>query len=81
MNWHPISIAPRDGSRILLYGTVHTSGANCADYPAMVIVGAYQWTDETGRKYSYEWSAEPHDYYPVDIIPTHWQPLPEPPVG
>ncbi len=68
--WQPIETAPRDGTRIFLAG--------CARGPS-VRVGWWGTGRFLGAKRGYEptWAASSSDY---DFGPTHWQPLPQPPV-
>lgn len=76
--WQPISTAPKDGTRILLWGTCHASGANYFDTEPQAMVGRYGKLGDLAD-YSKEWEADPVDYYGIEIRPTHWMTLPSPP--
>ncbi len=71
--WRPIDTAPKDGTRVLLYATLF--GASLGghdlekDYGQWVIIAA--WDDQYGM-----WL----DGSQCTPVPTHWMPLPSPPV-
>jgi hypothetical protein len=79
MTCQPIETAPRDGRRILLFGTCHFDGARNYPSPPMWVTGAYARVGEFADV-SREWEADPADYYTIEVRPTHWMELPEPPV-
>lgn len=64
MNWQPIETAPKDGTWILLSG--------CSFGHNMRVGRWYFWSDTQGC----DWS----DYNNRGFKPTHWMPLPEPPI-
>ena len=71
-NWQPIESAPKDDTDVLL----GTAGA-----PA-IWTGYYRQpsTERHGRTFWPEgWTRD--GYYDVGWVPTHWMPLPEPPVS
>lgn len=91
--WQPIEIAPKDGTRILIHvphGSRHdefyygTNSARWDDHVECWVVGGELWddacfligsrSDEVVTLYGVE-PKEP------DEQPTHWMPLPEPPVS
>jgi hypothetical protein len=76
----PIGTAPRDGRRILLFGTCHFDGARNYPSPPMWVTGVYARVGEFADV-SREWEADPADYYTIEVRPTHWRPLPAPPIG
>jgi hypothetical protein len=64
--WRSMESAPRDGTRILTWGSLHDDGsADMGEVPAVQLsrYGHYGW-------WSAEWGC--HE-------PTLWQPLPHPP--
>jgi hypothetical protein len=70
--WQPIETAPKDGRVVIAYqpGGVYGNGIS---YPASV--GTTYWRDADSLNPGH-WTGpyNPRDY------PTHWMPLPEPPV-
>ena len=69
MEWRPIETAPRDGTRIDIWGT-NPDGSGCR--VANVCWGPV--ADWMGRERA-DWQ-----HYHVDAFtPTHWMPLPSPP--
>ena len=66
--WKPISEAPKDGTRILLFYSEHKDGK-----PSDMGVGFMnQWGDDSWDCW---WELE----FAGRVHPTHFQPLPEPP--
>jgi hypothetical protein len=66
--WRPIATAPKDGTRILAFGTLGLD--------SKVGIGTVKW-DWPG-----EWHVDPteaSEYSPERCALTHWMPLPEPP--
>ena len=66
--WQPIETAPRDGTRVLLFGR-----GPYDDIEAF-----------TGEFSFDRWLAAPNEaseYMPESCSPTHWIPLPEPPTS
>lgn len=67
MNWQPIETAPEDTDVIV---AVNIRGRQ--------VVGEAKQTPEHG----WYWAGQDHsDYFAVQIVPTHWMPLPDPPKG
>lgn len=66
MEWQPIETAPRDGCHILLAGIAEPGG----------VVVAYWNTDVT-----HQWECSHDDQNDLYGDPTHWMPLPAPPVA
>jgi hypothetical protein len=65
--WQPIETAPKDGTRILGYDGSTVSGTYWHD-------SFREWRNES------EAAGDNHGWYGHDRwVPTHWQPLPEPP--
>lgn len=63
-DWYPIKCAPEDGKRILLYGKPNMESS------LEIVTG---WFEEGG---TWGWcDSRGHDFYP-----THWMPLPSPPL-
>ena len=82
--WQPISTAPKDDQRILL------CNAKChpEDFDGQIAVGL--WTDRHGGQAAndeYIWAdwnrglTNGDVWMPVEFIPTHWMPLPDPPAS
>lgn len=75
--WQPIETAPKDGTRVLVYGTYQwedyldrqQTGAVTAYY-----IAADFWDDE-----DIGWVLISTNPYRDRAQPTHWMPLPEPP--
>jgi hypothetical protein len=67
MNWQLLETAPRDGTKLLLWGRFPTP----ADATASVVVGRYD--------HSFGWVSASAGVIP--IVPTHWMPLPDAPLG
>lgn len=67
--WQPIESAPKDGTPVLVVENIDGR---------QVVGEAYCCPDDE----SFYWAQEsPHDYpEPDKIFPTHWMPLPSPPV-
>lgn len=76
--WKPIETAPKDGTKVL---------ASRHDYlwPEVVYWQEYdaETREETGEDgywaFAGELLANVADPFDADTLPTHWQPLPEPP--
>jgi hypothetical protein len=63
-DWQPIESAPRDGTRILVWGKIFPEHAVACWRPKGVLMEGW----------------ESHPYSECDIVsPTHWMPLPDPP--
>ena len=81
--WQPIDTAPRDGTWILL------TGGRCGDesaYPDTLRTVSAQWTNELNgeinkklERWQFAWNDGGYDGEYSD--PTHWMPLPEPPMA
>jgi len=91
--WQPIETAPKDGTWILLYLSEDGWKSDAdGDYPYRVTIG--QWDADTYQ--SATWMSDKTytefwDYggmtgagtstYRVEVIPSHWMPLPDAPNG
>jgi len=63
--WQPIETAPRDGAFVLAFGEHNGALADCS-------IAIIQWWDDAGG-----WFSDGREY---TFSPTHWMPLPEPPL-
>ena len=71
MEWKPIESAPRDGTRVLVFAPLKTSGkASKRLSPNPVVVAHFM--DRWG------WLSIPSQF---SLLPTHWMPLPPPQTG
>lgn len=69
--WQPIETAPRDGTTILCYFPLDGLGAGwCRVVPVF-------FDDRYGRNWTF--ASRAASGFSRDYLPTHWQPLPEPP--
>jgi hypothetical protein len=66
--WKPISSAPKDGTRVLLFARLNTDGAKLGP-----VVGYWHTTED-------EWRLEPHDTG-TELMPTYWMEIPKIPTG
>jgi hypothetical protein len=83
MKWNPIETAPKDGSEILGYRK--DCGILLIRYTAPI-----DFMTDTEMENLDDFSAESYDWFCADFIggerldgdtcPTHWMPLPEPPM-
>lgn len=72
--WQDISTAPKDCSNIVLFGTVtSTDQLTFGDKPG-VYTGYWDDIDEA-------WCMSASTFSGPFVTPTHWQPLPEPPLN
>lgn len=67
MKWQPIETAPKDGTRVLLF--VPPYGASTGHYRAQ-----HNWGETASNWYA-------HSVLNKEAEPTHWMPLPPPPVN
>ena len=70
--WQPIETAPKDGTKVLLYGPLSCSKGIIRKVPKMAVDRYAQPEDKLGWT---GWGKFNPKFWP----PTHWQPLPEPP--
>lgn len=63
--WQPIATAPKDGTRVLVAAPSH-----------LTMIGA--WLEKRVTYMEGKWWS---NNAPIIPDPTHWQPLPEPPVS
>lgn len=85
MSWQPIASAPKDGSPMLMYCPELNRRVDPPELAANTIIGFWldaSWrsiecedfgcmgSSQTGWMSSMEW---------IEINPTHWMPIPEPP--
>jgi len=69
MNWLPIETAPKDGTEVLVcdkYGNRHV-----AAFLAQMYFG-----HETRPAWMYGEIGDPYHNEEVEVVPTHWMPLP-----
>lgn len=74
--WQPIETAPKDGTRILVYGTYQWE--NYYERQEEGIICA-EWYKITGANDNGSWNAISTNPYCDFVQPTHWMPLPTPP--
>ena len=75
MKWQPIGTAPKDGTEVDLW---------CPDGHGGYRVQEAKWMKrEYGPNGDYAWHAwnPEFEWEPIPREPTHWMPLPEPPVA
>jgi hypothetical protein len=71
--WQPIETAPRDGTRVLLWGACSGDVGGQLTGP-VAVTGCFS-------DYAQAFEADPTDYYTVAVEATHWMPLPAPPAN
>jgi hypothetical protein len=73
MDWQPIKTAPKNGARVMLW----------CDFDRQEIV-IWRWrspiTTWSGPHGPFTWATADGNGLIAERIPTHWMPLPEPPV-
>lgn len=75
--WQPISTAPRDGGAILLF---IPDGYSMCGLTDGIVIGHWCEDERSGGDPDADWyQLEQDGGFQLDISPTHWQPLPEPP--
>jgi hypothetical protein len=74
--WQPIETAPKDGTKVLLFGLWCGEINGVFDLPS-IEVGYFNGPD--GWK-DFNWMATGGDCYVVTGCPTHWMPLPNEPI-
>lgn len=72
MEWQPIETAPRDDTEVLLYCEKFLPEIG-KEYGPGICVGSSQGVRG--------WSVAHSDYYRVELVATHWMPLPPSPVS
>ena len=70
MSWLPISEAPKDGTRVLLFSP---------DAIPELAVWVGEWICDEDQPDGGAWWQDVDDPFPVDADPTHWMHLPAPP--
>lgn len=82
-NWQPIETAPKDGTWVFLCGgkTDDESAATIADLSRPVVAQWSTWLNgqTTYGRWQFCWFDGGYDG--EYERPTHWQPLPEPPIS
>jgi len=73
-DWQPIETAPKDGSPLLLFDRQRLDGDA---HPTGAVEG--HWCDDYGWQAAV-WSMVSDLFLTKKIHPTHWMPLPEPPL-
>lgn len=85
MGWQPIETAPKGTDDHGIGPTVLLFVPDSLDQPNAVTIGSYfreETRDDRGRFVGGEWTAIDWDYMRTPYVkPTHWQPLPAPPVA
>lgn len=73
--WLPIESAPKDGSRVLVYGQWAGETNGLQDGKDVYVA------EFSGRSdyHDFWWSCVGTDGYAAWVKPTHWMPLPAPP--
>lgn len=69
-SWRPIATAPKDGQHILVWAGTEP-----------VIARYWVGSEPTTHSHAYPWQAVGRAESLRADIPTHWQPLPEPPAA
>lgn len=72
-DWQPIETAPKDGTEVLLYSP--SAPRNCQP-PYIVAIGSWTTSVVGDAFWPLHWAGWPNHDHP----PTHWMPLPQPPV-
>lgn len=77
--WRDIASAPRDGTEVLVYGLFAGEIHGPDDRPEF---GIASYSNGRGdySALGFTWDAVGGDAYAVWAKPTHWQPLPAPPI-
>jgi len=68
MDWQPIETAPKDGKRFLIWSAI--DGMEIGYWSTSL------WVKKGGAWIIYEARSDT-----IELEPTHWMPLPEPPKG
>lgn len=84
MTWHPISTAPKDGTRVILWA--RQCGVPLDPWTWHLGAWHSPWGEVTINGEAWDgWDSEQTEFDPYDgssqikIVATHWQPLPPPP--
>lgn len=72
--WQPIETAPKDGSTIILWGKYHSEPVTAAWAPRG------KWASRWDGVTVIEAQGDTYTDYAEPTAPTHWRPLPAPPV-
>jgi hypothetical protein len=70
--WQPIETAPKDGTRIIGYGTITREITGSVHGPEIAVI---QWINDGLNE---EWQIAEAEYYSPSMNATHWMPLPPP---
>ena len=79
MEWLPIESAPKDGTEVLLYG-IWAGEIHGESKSPVIDIGSWAGgsSDYAGNDW---WQLSTGDAYACWMRPTHWMPLPPPPVS
>jgi len=77
--WQTIDTAPKDGTKVILFGSCNWDADTPGRNDPVVIVGF--WEDYGGFECGGGWTTLTFNPYSDDCKATHWMPLPEPPLG
>jgi len=79
-DWQPIEIAPKDGTKIILWGYWAGEIYGPRDEPKFLGVGHIRSDDTLDYEdEGYLWTMDMNECYGRWAKPSHWMPLPEPP--
>jgi hypothetical protein len=77
MTWQPIETAPKDGTRVLVYGVPLSYDGSDYGEPAGISVAEYVSHNNAGTEKA--WYLPDYYCYDTSYEATHWMPLPSPP--
>lgn len=81
MNWQPIETAPKDGTEILVYVRGDSLFPTAAAYKSARYFDK-EYGDPDYMEEGWYWAfGYPSDFHEGTIEPTHWMPMPEPPIA
>lgn len=74
--WQPIETAPKNNDFVLLFGE-WTGEIFGEDEKNVICVGRYE---PIHNEFNFNWICYGSEYYTCRMNPTHWMPLPKPPI-